>query len=154
MGRELWSISSVLRVKDLKLHLFPVQLQQPYLLCVQHAVIRPSAQQSSYTTTRSLHHICVDLSIECLHCKQKQHKHQASTFVSVSLQSGDSERRSDVLLGLFSQSVTSRRDTTLFLNKPFFCDRRLRLWFTSVSHHSSTHPVFTAVSRGRAGVTT
>ena len=29
----------------------------------------------------------------------------------------------------FSQSLTSKRDITLFLNKHFFCDKRLRLWF-------------------------
>lgn len=30
---------------------------------------------------------------------------------------------------LFSLFLTSKRDTTLFLNKPFFCDKWLRLWF-------------------------
>ena len=29
----------------------------------------------------------------------------------------------------FSQSLTSKRDITLFLNKHFFCDKRLWLWF-------------------------
>lgn len=39
-----------------------------------------------------------------------------------------SEQRNDNFF-LFSQSLTSKRDITLFLNKPFFCDKRLWLWF-------------------------
>lgn len=34
-----------------------------------------------------------------------------------------------LFLVLFSQFLMSKRDTTLFLNKPFFCDKWLRLWF-------------------------
>lgn len=102
--------------------------------------------------------VFVNLSIECLHCKRKKKKWEKKQYmlltynlwfsistlseavsqhsVSVKHQSDDDFGPSSKrwitqwhFLFLFSQFVTSKRDITLFLNKHFFCDKRLWLCF-------------------------